>query len=132
MITVVLVEVHPLVRRAARRFLNAAPGIRVVGEAEDGRQALVLVPELQPDVVVMDVVMPDMDGLEVAAQLCHSQGLQIRVLIYSLYATPRLVGAALRKGASGYVLKYSAAQELVDAVVTVSQGRRYLSASTLR
>jgi response regulator RpfG family c-di-GMP phosphodiesterase len=63
MITVVLVEDHPQIRRAARRLLNAAAGILVVGEAENGRQALVLVPELQPDVVVMDVVMPELNGL---------------------------------------------------------------------
>ena len=131
MIKVLLVEDHPHVRRATRRLLNAAAGILVVGEAENGRQALSLVAELHPDVVVMDVVMPEMDGLEVTAQLCQSPGLQPRVLIYTLYATTLLVADALAKGAAGFVAKRTAAQELVDAVVAVSQGRRYLGAGAL-
>jgi DNA-binding NarL/FixJ family response regulator len=130
-IRVILVEDHPLVRRAARRLLDAARNIRVVGEAENGHQALPLVSQLQPDVVVVDIAMPGMDGLELTEHLCRLQEFRPRVLVYSLYVAPDVVADALRKGAAGYVAKHAAAQELVAAVIAVSQGRRYLSAGTL-
>jgi DNA-binding NarL/FixJ family response regulator len=128
MIRVLLVEDHPLIRRLLRRLLETAEDIRVVGEAENGSYSLDLVQALKPDVVVMDIFMPEMDGLRALERLHQLHELRTRVLICSMFATRDLVARALRKGALGYLLKETVAQELVDAVVAVSKGRPYLGA----
>jgi DNA-binding NarL/FixJ family response regulator len=128
MINVLVVEDDPDMRHLLRRVLDAAGGIEVVGEAKNGSQALALVQSLRPDVVIMDVFMPEMDGLEAMEQLHELCEEPARVLICSVVATPGLVKDAWRKGARGYVLKQMVLDELVDAIVAVSQDRHYFSA----
>jgi DNA-binding NarL/FixJ family response regulator len=130
MINVLVVEDDPDMRRFLRRVLDAADGIHLVGEAEDGEKALPLVRQLRPDVVVMDIFMPEMDGLEAMEQLHELCEEPARVLVCSAVATPGLVKDAWRKGARGYVLKQAMMDELIDAILAVSQDRHYFSAGT--
>ena len=128
MITIVLAEDHKVVRQGVRMLLEAEPDFSVLGEAGDGLEALQLVEQLQPDVLIVDVMMPGLTGLEVSRQV--SQRLpQTRVIVLSMHANEVYVLEALRSGAVGYVLKDSSADEVVQAVRNVSQGQRYLSAS---
>jgi DNA-binding NarL/FixJ family response regulator len=128
MIKVLIADDHPLVRRAVRRLLDSAANIRVVGEAAGGQQAIDAVHELDPDVVVMDISMPGLDGLTATARL-QTLRARVRVVILSMHASPELVAQALQKGATGYLHKASAPRELVAAVVAASQGRRFLGAA---
>ena len=103
MITVVVADDHYLVRQGVRALLDNAAGIQVVGEAENGEQAVQLVQELQPDVVVMDISMPEMDGIRATERIRSLQN-HTRVVILSMYANIDLVEQALKKGATGYLL----------------------------
>jgi two-component system, NarL family, response regulator NreC len=125
-ITIVLADDHQVMRQGLRALLDAEPGLSVVGEAADGADALGLVERLQPDVLVVDVMMPGLGGLEVTRRVRpRSSGTQVVVL--SMYANEAYVLEALRNGACGYVLKEASATELVHAVRGAAQGRRYLS-----
>ena len=128
-ITIVLADDHPVVRRGVRALLEAESDFSVIGEAEDGRQAIDLVERLQPNVLVVDVQIPGLNGLEVTRQV----GLRVRetrILVLSMHATEAYVLQALRNGAAGYALKSDSAETLVDAVRQVAGGRRrYLCAS---
>lgn len=128
MITVVVADDHYLVRQGVRALLDNADGIQVVGEAENGEQALQLVEELTPDVVVMDISMPEMDGIK-ATEKIQALKKPTRVVILSMYANMDLVEQALKKGATGYLLKRSTTAELVKAVEAAKEGRRFLSAA---
>ncbi len=121
-----LADDHPIVREGLRGLLETEPGFRVIGEAADGREALELVEQLKPDVLIIDIVMPGLNGLEVAWQV--SQRLpETRIIVLSMYADEVYVLRALRNGASGYVLKDSSTADLVQAVRNVIAGQRYLS-----
>jgi DNA-binding NarL/FixJ family response regulator len=127
-IRVLLVDDHAVVRDGLRFLLEAGGNITVVGEAADGRQAVRQVQALLPDVVVMDIAMPELNGIEATEQIrqaCPST----QVVILSMYATKEHILRALRAGANGYLLKESAGQEVVDAIRAVRAGRRYLSQS---
>ncbi len=126
MTTIVLADDHPMVRRGLRIVLEAEEGWRVVAEATDGASALEQVALHQPDVLILDVVMPGMNGIEIARQL-RAQALHTCVIIFSMHANDAYVRAALNSGAQGYVLKESDDIELVLAVREVLAGRRYLS-----
>ena len=126
-IRVLVADDHTLVRRGIRALLEHADGIEVVGEAENGQEALALVKRLQPDVVVMDISMPELDGIKATEQI-HALGISTHVVILSMYANVDLVKQALQNGASGYVLKRSATEELLQAVRTAQAGKIYLSA----
>jgi DNA-binding NarL/FixJ family response regulator len=126
MIRVLVVDDHALVRTGVRFLLSTVEGIEVVGEAEDGRQAVALVQELKPDVVIMDVALPGMDGLEATREMIALKSYQPRVVMLSIYGDPGLVQGALENGATGYVLKRWTS-ELVDAIVAASKGQRFLS-----
>jgi DNA-binding NarL/FixJ family response regulator len=128
MIHVLIAEDHSLVRRSIRALLENADGIQVVGEAENGEQAVALTEKLQPDVVVMDISMPQMDGIQ-ATERIHASKSQAHVIILSMYGNTNLIKQALQKGASGYLLKRSATEELVKAIRTASRGEIYLSPS---
>lgn len=106
--------------------MEHADGIEVVGEAENGQEALALVKRLQPDVVVMDISMPELDGIKATEEI-QALGISTRVIILSMYANVDLVKQALQNGASGYVLKRSATEELLQAVRTAQAGKIYLS-----
>ena len=125
-ITVFLADDHAVVRDGLRALLDAAGDIAVVGTAADGRNAVRRVSELCPDVAVLDIIMPDLGGIEAARQIrkvCPAT----QVVILSLYASDEYVTRALQAGARGYLLKESAGEEVIDAVRAVHAGRRYLS-----
>ncbi|HLH26801.1 MAG TPA: response regulator transcription factor [Chloroflexota bacterium] len=127
MITVVLADDHPIVRQGVRSLLEGEDGCQVVGEATDGLTALDLIVRLRPDVVILDVQLPDLNGLEVARR-AQEHAPHCRIIMLSMFADEAYVLEALRYGAVGYVLKASATSDVVAAIHTVMAGRRYLSA----
>ncbi|NNF17819.1 MAG: response regulator transcription factor [Gammaproteobacteria bacterium] len=127
-ISVLLVEDHALVRAGMKSLLAEADGIQVCGEASDGRQAVEFVGQQTVDVVVMDITMPGLNGLEATARI-KKVSPESRILILSMYANEEYVIRALRLGATGYLVKEAAAPELVSAIRMVAAGDRYLSSS---
>jgi DNA-binding NarL/FixJ family response regulator len=125
-ITVVLADDHAVVRDGLKFMLNAQPDIEVLGCAADGRDAVQKTKQLQPDVVIVDINMPELNGIETTYQIrevCPTS----KVIILSMYSTREHIFRALHAGARGYMLKESAGIEVIDAVRSVSAGRRYLS-----
>ncbi len=125
-ITVFLADDHTIVRDGLRYLLEAQENIRVVGEAADGREAVRKVKTLQPDIVIMDIFMAELNGIEAAAQICRERP-STRVIMLSMQSSSESILRALKAGASGYLLKESAGRELVNAIHDVHAGRRYLS-----
>jgi two-component system, NarL family, response regulator NreC len=123
---ILLVEDHSLVRSGIRALLESNPDVKVVGEAGDGREAVELCKTLQPEVVLMDVAMPGLNGVEATRQLNSAQP-EIRVVMLSMYGDRQYVLEAIKAGAAGYLLKSAAHSELLTAIHSVVQGRRYLS-----
>jgi DNA-binding NarL/FixJ family response regulator len=115
-----------IVRTGIRHVLESEPDIEVVGEAGSGTEAISLASELKPDVVVLDISMPDQSGLEVAARLRSGTG-ATRVLILSMHDDPEYVLESVRAGAHGYLLKDTAATELRNAIRAVCRGESYFS-----
>lgn len=126
-ITVVLADDHPIVRAGLRALFEDEDNCLVVGEARDGLTAMDLIVQLRPDVAVLDVRLPDLDGLEVARRTCERVPIT-RVVMLSMHADEPYVLSALRYGASAYVLKEAATTDLIAAVHAAMAGRRYLSA----
>ncbi|NCT57393.1 MAG: UvrY/SirA/GacA family response regulator transcription factor [Legionella sp.] len=127
MIKVLIVDDHELVRMGIRRLLDNLPDIQVIAEAENGEAALKQAKSYMPDVVLLDMKMPGMDGWEVTRRLkkCHSD---IKIIVLTAATTDPLPTRILQLGAMGYLTKDSAAEEMVTAIRKVSQGQRYLSA----
>ncbi|MCI0396323.1 MAG: response regulator transcription factor [Chloroflexi bacterium] len=125
-IRVLVADDHYMVRQGIRALLNGANGIEVVGEAENGQEAVDLAEKLRPDVIVMDISMPQLDGIE-ATERIQAMKLPSQVVILSMYANANLVRQALKKGARAYLLKRSATEELLLAVQKVVNGEVYLS-----
>ena len=125
-ITVVLADDHSLVRQSLRLYLETEANISVVGEASDGFEARALVQQLHPDLLIVDISMPGLGGLEVTQQVTRKSP-HTRVIILSMYSNEAYVVQALRSGAAGFVLKESTGAELLLAVNEVMAGRRYLS-----
>ncbi len=123
---VLLVDDHRLMREGLRKILEGTPGIQVVGEAEDGQSALAAAAESRPDVVVMDVGMKGMNGIEATQRLRRERPL-VRIVALSMHADKRYVRNMIRAGASAYVLKESASDDLLRAVQAASRGEHYLS-----
>lgn len=123
---ILLADDHALVRQGLRALLEAEPNFRVVGEAGDGLEALNLTKKLKPNVVVLDVMMPHLNGLETARQM-SKQFPTTKIIVLSMYDDESFVLEALSNGASGYVLKDSNSSDLIAAVHEVIAGRRYLS-----
>ena len=126
-IRVLLVDDHAMLRAGLKALLEAA-GISVVGEAGDGRAALQRAVELKPDVVVMDISMPDMNGIE-AARLLREKCPATRVVMLSMHSSSEHVYRAFEAGAAGYLLKESAGEEAEAAVRAVHGGNRYISSA---
>lgn len=127
-ISVLLADDHPIVRHGLRALLEAEPDIVVVEEVDDGLEAVERVAQLRPDVLVLDLMMPGLNGLEVTRQ-AGQRSPGTRVIILSMYSSEVYVLEALRNGAAGYVLKKSSPDELVQAVREVAAGRSFLSRS---
>ena len=125
-ITVLLAEDHTVVRQGLRLVLNTCEDIKVVGEAENGRQAVALAKNLKPDIALLDVAMPMLNGLEAIKQLRRDSP-DTRVLILSSYDDERFIEQSVVGGASGYLLKHSAANDLIKAIHEVHQGRTFYS-----
>ena len=131
LLRVLLVDDHTLVRSGVRSLLEGLDDVQVVGEASDGREAVELAARLKPDVVLMDVAMAGLNGIEATRQITSSESGEggVPVLILSAHADEQYIYEAMRAGATGYVLKSAAVNELVTAVREVASGRTYVSPS---
>lgn len=127
MITIALADDHHVVRQGFKALLESEKDFKLVGEAADGLEAVRIVEEQKPNILVLDLMIPRLHGLEVVRHLRKSAP-DTRVIILSMHADEPYVMEALRNGACGYVLKDATATDLVQAVRTVAEGRRYLSA----
>jgi len=125
-VKVLLADDHTLVRKGIRAVLAALPGIDVVAETADGREALALIEEHRPDLAVIDITMPGLNGLEVAVR-APKVSPRTKVLVLSMHAGEAYVAQALRAGVAGYLLKDAADDELPLAIKAVSRGDVYLS-----
>jgi DNA-binding NarL/FixJ family response regulator len=126
MISVLLADDHHLVRKGIRALLEKADDISVVGEAEDGQEAVELAERLRPDVLVIDIGMPRLNGIQ-AVERIRDLGLPTRMVILSMHSDETLVRQALKHGVRGYLLKRSVTEELLLAVRAASRGETYLS-----
>ena len=122
---ILIVDDHAIVRAGLRLLVDAEEDLETVGEAGDGREAIFEARSSKPDVILMDVVMPEQGGIETLPTLLHERP-EVKVLILSMEDDPRYVRAAFAAGASGYVLKEAADNELVDAIREVARGGRYV------
>ena len=129
-ITVVLADDHPIVRQGLRHLLENDPELNVVGEAGDGIETVQLVETLKPDILVVDMMMPGLNGLEVLRQLKKLSPLT-HAIVLSMQSANAYVVEALNLGADGYVLKDTGPSELAEAIHTVVRGDRYISAKLL-
>lgn len=125
-ISVLIADDHAIVREGLRFLLETQGDVKVIGEAADGREVLRKALKLRPDVVVMDIAMPELNGIDAARQIRHDCP-ATRVIILSMHSTKEHVYRALQAGASAYVLKESAGKEILTALITVQAGHRYLS-----
>jgi DNA-binding NarL/FixJ family response regulator len=123
---ILLVDDHQMMRAGLRSLLDGEGGLRVVGEAENGRAAVELAHSLAPHVVLMDITMPDLNGIEATRQIVAASP-QTKVVALSMHADRQFVTDMLKAGAVGYLLKNSAASELLAAIRAVMTGRNYLS-----
>lgn len=127
-IKILLAEDHMIVREGLRQMLDLDPSLKIVGEAQDGHQAVELARELQPSVVLMDIAMPRLNGLEATRQILKIHP-EIKVLILSAHSDDAYVSSAAESGAVGYLLKQSSASEVCRAIRDVQKGKTYFSAS---
>lgn len=125
-IRVLVVDDHPMVRNGLAHMIKARPELEWVGEAVNGRDAVTRCVELRPDVVLMDALMPEMDGATAIVQI-HARAPEVYVLMLSSFHDPRLVKNAMRAGATGYVLKTASADEVTGAIIAAAKGRRTLA-----
>lgn len=127
MIRVLIAEDHLMVRAGLRALLEKAGDVHVVGEASNGQEAVEMTRQLKPDLLIMDIMMPRLNGIQ-AAESLRELKLPVNILLLSMYSDSGLVRQALRYGVKGYVLKSSVSDELISAVRAVANGQTYLSA----
>jgi len=127
-IRILLADDHGVVRKGLRFLLTQDPEIEIAGEAEDGREAVRLATELVPNIVIMDIAMPQLNGLDAAQQITKANP-RISVIMLSMYSDEEFLIRALSAGAKGYLLKDSAEADVVRAVHAVAQGRTYFTPS---
>ena len=131
MITVVIVDDHPVVRAGIRMIVDAAPDVTVVGEGTNGADALRLVAQHHPDVLILDINLPDLNGAEVARRL-REQSTTTAILVLTIYDDRQTIFGLLESGAIGYVLKDEALETVVDAVRAAARGESWLSPAVAR
>lgn len=130
-IRVMITDDHSIVRKGIRALLATEPGIEVIGEAADGLEAVDLAGKLQPDVILMDMVMPKLDGIEAIRRITAKRQ-STRILVLTSFAADEKVFPAIKAGALGYLLKDSSPQELVEAIQRVHQGQASLHPAIAR
>ena len=130
-ITVLLAEDHTVVREGFRRMLELSTGFEVVGEAQDGRQAVELCAKLRPEVVLMDIAMPQLNGLEATRQILKTKP-HPRILILSAHSDDAYVQTAIEAGASGFLIKQTSSHEVCRAIREVHQGKKFFSPTVAR
>jgi len=123
---ILLVDDHQIMREGLMSLMAGEPDLEVVGDASDGRQAVQLAKRLKPDLVVMDISMPGLSGIEATRQILNELD-RVRVLALSMHADPRFVAGALEAGAHGYMIKDCTSQDLLECIRTVGGGGTYLS-----
>ncbi len=124
-ITVFLAEDHRMVREGFRLLIETQPDIRVIGEAGNGREAVKQVVKLMPDVVLMDIEMPELNGIEATLQIFEAHP-STKVIILSMYSTSQHISRSFKAGARGYILKESAGGDVIKAIRTVHGGKIFL------
>jgi len=127
-IRILIADDHPVVRKGLRLSIEEDPGLTVIGEASDGETAVAMIKKLKPDVAVLDIDMPKMDGLAVGRELAK-QKLKTEIIFLTFHSDEDLFRAAMEIGSKGYILKDSASQEIVAGVRAVAAGRPYLSSA---
>lgn len=128
MTTIILADDHQILRQGLRKLLEETPGLHVIGETGDGIETLALVEKLRPDILVVDMIMPGLNGLDVIRGI-PQRSEHTRCIVLSMHANEAYVVEALRNGASGYLLKESSSSDLIQAIQSVIAGQRYLSPS---
>jgi two-component system response regulator NreC len=131
MIRIILADDHAVMRRGLRLVLEEQKDFQVVGEASDGREAVSLVEALKPDVAVLDITMPNMNGIEAARQISAKQP-GVSIVVLSMHSDEGYVLRALKAGARGYLLKESPETDLIHAIRSVSQGKAFFSPAVSR
>ncbi len=131
MIRIILADDHAVMRRGLRLVLEEQKDFQVVGEASDGREAVSLVEALKPDVAVLDIAMPNMNGIEAARQISAKQP-GVSIVVLSMHSDEGYVLRALKAGARGYLLKESPEADLIHAIRSVSQGKAFFSPAVSR
>ncbi len=124
-ISILLVDDHKMLRDGLRALLESEDNLRVIGEADTGAQAIQLATELQPDIIVMDLGLPDMNGIA-AIRAIRSQNKKSQIIVLSMYSHKEVVMQSIEAGCAGYVPKSSAHTSLLQAIYTVMEGKRYL------
>jgi DNA-binding NarL/FixJ family response regulator len=130
-ITVLLCDDHTLFREGIKAILKDEPSIEIVGEAADGRQAVAKALELHPDVVLMDIAMPDLSGFDATRRILHANS-KAKVLILTMYEEEEVINRCLAAGAAGYVLKDAPRAHLIHAIDVVNNGGQYMSSRALK
>jgi len=125
-IRIMLADDHPLIREAIGHLVNSAPEFELVGEAASGKECLARVEELRPDILVLDIAMPEMNGEQVARELRHRLP-ELKIVALSGYTDRQFVRAMTKAGAKGYVVKSASGRELIQALRAVASGKNYLS-----
>lgn len=127
---ILLVDDHDVVRQGVRLILRRHTDWRICGEAENGAEALEKEKELKPDLIILDISMPDKDGLAVAGEL-RSRKSAAKVLVFTMYDSKELAAAIQKAGAQGYVVKTHAARDLANAIQTISEGGDFFNAGAM-
>ena len=127
-IKVVVADDHTILRQGIKALLDNQAGIEVIGEAKDGREALTLIERLQPDVILMDIAMPGLNGLE-ATRRIKKKFPKIKVLVLTMYTNEEYVFQILQAGANGYLVKETAFQDLISAITAVYRDEAFMSPS---